>query len=126
MIGAMSYIVLRNVQLKSQVFDQGRSISPETRPCALGGDTCFVGIELLQDAVRRLHLSDAFGLPHASVLGEKQALRLVQRMNFRHADRVKPVRDRYRSCLIRSWRARAVGMFLAARVAAISTSACRA
>lgn len=32
----------------------------------------------------------------------------------------------YRSCLMRSWRVRAVGMFIAARAAVISTSACRA
>jgi hypothetical protein len=38
----------------------------------------------------------------------------------------KHVFDRYRSSLMRSWRARAVGLFIAASAAAISTSDCRA
>jgi hypothetical protein len=59
-------------------------------------------------------------------IGQLQTLKLARQTNFRHSDHVEPVLDRYRNCLMRSWRAKAVGMFIAASAAAISTSAWRA
>ena len=54
-----------------------------------------------------------------------QDVRLWRRTRPRLQPRER-VLARYRSRLMRSWTARAVGMFIAVSAAAISTSACRA